>query len=390
MMDLVKAKMEQAIDILKELNIDLWMIFCRESDMMADPSLALVVGHKVVWQSAFFFFRSGQTLALVGNYDASDFERARRFRTVVPYVEDCGPKIRQIIEENAPQSIALNYSPSDDAADGLTHGMFLLLNEYLEGSEYRTRFISSEKIISLLRGRKTREEVELISSAAFMAADCWNKALKSIRAGMTEIEIGQLIDHSIKLLGGENSFDTIVNAGAKSSPGHGHPTKAVLEPGDLLHVDFGVRLQNYCSDIQRLVYVRRKNESAPPPELLAAFDKVREVIDETAKLYRPGAVGHEIDAVARQILTRAGYPEYQHALGHQIGRSVHDGSALVGPFWKRYGVAPKIPLEKGNVFTVELGIELPGIGYVGLEEDLEVTEKGGRFLCPRQTELAVI
>lgn len=389
-MDLVKAKMEQAIDILKELDFDLWMIFCRESDMMADPALALVVGHKVVWQSAFFFFRSGETLALVGNYDASDFERAGRFQTVVPYVEDCGPKIREIIAGRSPRTIALNYSPSDDAADGLTHGMFLLLKEYLEGSEYPSRFISSEKIISLLRGRKTREEVELISSAAFMAEDCWTQALKSIRAGMTEIEIGKLIDENIRSLGGVNSFDTIVNAGAKSLPGHGHPTDAVLEPGDLLHVDFGVRLHNYCSDIQRLAYLRKKNENAPPSDLLAAFNKVREVIDETSKLYRPGALGFEIDAVARQILTGAGYPEYQHALGHQIGRSVHDGSALVGPLWKRYGTAPQIPLEKGNVFTVELGIELPGIGYVGLEEDLEVTEKGGRFLCPRQTELVII
>ena len=389
-MDIIKAKIEQVEEILEELNIDLWLIFCRETDMMADPSLALAVGHKVVWQSAFFYFRNGETVALVGNYDASDFEKAGRFKRVVPYVEDCGQSIREILEKADPKSIALNYSANDDAADGLTHGMYLLLSEYLQGTAYPSRFMSSEKLVSLLRGRKTKEELDLISAAAFMATDCWNKSIKEFKQGMTEKEIGSLIDSNVESLGGTNSFDTIVNAGAKSSPGHGHPTDARFEPGDLLHIDFGVRLHDYCSDIQRLAYLRNKGETSPPPELTRAFNKVKEVIDETSSLYQPGALGYQIDGVARKIITEAGYSEYQHALGHQIGRSVHDGSAIIGPRWKRYGNTPSIPLELGNVFTVELGIELDGIGYVGLEEDLVVTEKGGRFLCPRQTESIVL
>jgi len=244
--------------------------------------------------------------------------------------------------------------------------------------------------MSLLRGRKTKEEINLILSAAFLAADCWNKSLKEIKAGMTEKEIAGIIDTNIAKLGAVNSFETIVNAGAKTSPGHGHPTEAILEPGDLLHIDFGARLEGYCSDIQRLAYVRKKNEMTPPAKLGAAFNKVRDVIDATSLLYRPGAKGYRIDAVARKMLKENGYVEYQHALGHQIGRSVHDGAAIIGPRWKRYGDTPMIPLEEGNVFTVELGIELAGIGYVGLEEDLAVTREGGKFLCPRQTDLIVL
>jgi Xaa-Pro aminopeptidase len=389
-MDLIKAKIEQAIEILDELNIDLWIIFCRESDMMADPALALVVGHKVVWQSAFFFSRKGETIALVGNFDASDFERSRRFQKVMPYVQDCGKEIQKIVKKINPRNIALNFSRDNDAADGITHGMFLLLSEYLKGTVYARRFVSSEKLMSLLRGRKTKEEINLISSAAFLTTDCWNKSLKEIRSGMTEKEIAGIIDNNIAKMGAVNSFDTIVNAGAKTSPGHGHPTGAILEPGDLLHIDFGARLEGYCSDIQRLAYVRRENETAPPAKLTAAFNKVRGIIDETSKLYRPGAKGYRIDAVARKMLKDDGYEVYQHALGHQIGRSVHDGAAIVGPRWKRYGDTPTIPLEEGNVFTVELGIEVPGIGYVGLEEDLAVTDEGGKFLCPRQINLIVL
>ena len=389
-MDLVKAKIEQATEILRELDIDLWMIFLRESDMMADPALDLVVGHKVVWQSAFFISKSGETMALVGNYDAADFERSGRFRKVRPYIEDCGKEIRKAVEKFDPGKLALNFSTNDIAADGLSHGMYLLLMEYLKGTPYTDRVISSEQIISLLRGRKIPQEIKLISTAAFMATDCWRKSIKQIKTGMTERQIADLIDGNIRKLGGVNSFDTIVNAGAKSSPGHGHPTDAILEPGDLLHIDFGARVDGFCSDIQRLAYFKHENESGPPENLARAFKKIKDIIDETSKMYKPGVKGFTIDAKARKVLNEDNYPEYQHALGHQIGRSVHDGAAIVGPKWKRYGITPTIPLEENNVFTVELGIELEGIGYVGLEEDLAVTENGGKFLCPRQTELIVI
>jgi Xaa-Pro aminopeptidase len=194
----------------------------------------------------------------------------------------------------------------------------------------------------------------------------------------------------IKKEGGTNSFETIVNAGAKTTPGHGHPTDAKLQPGDLLHIDFGAKLDEFCSDLQRLAYFKKQDEAGAPEELIKAFDKVKEVIDKTSELYRPDKKGYQIDAEARRILKESDYPVYQHALGHQIGRATHDGAAIVGPKWKRYGDAPYIPLEEGNVFTVELGIDVADIGYVGLEEDLVVTKDGGKFLCPRQEELIII
>jgi Xaa-Pro aminopeptidase len=389
-MDLIKAKIEQALGILDELDIDMWLIFCRESDMMADPSFPLVVGNKIVWQSAFFYCRSGETIAMVGNYDAADFEKSGCFNEVIPYVKDCGAEIKKIVQKHKPGKIALNYSINDPSADGLTHGMFELLNRYLKGTVYTKRFISSEQLVSLLRGRKTKQELDRITKAVQHANQMWKKSLKSIKPGMTEIQIARLIESNLEKNGITIAFETIVNAGSKTSPGHGMPSEAVLEPGDLLHIDFGAKYKDYCSDLQRLAYVRRSGEDTPPPELLAAFDMVKEVIEKSVKIYRPGTKGYRIDAAARKILRDNGYPVYQHALGHQLGRSVHDGAGLVGPKWKRYGTSPEIPLEKNNVFTAELGIEVKNIGYVGLEEDLVVKEEGGEFLCTPQTKLEII
>jgi Xaa-Pro aminopeptidase len=389
-MDLIKAKLEQAIDILNELDIDLWLIFCRESDVMADPALDMIVGHSVVWQSAFFICRDGRTEALVGNYDEADFVRSGRFETVRTYVEDCGKEIKNTIEKYNPRKLAVNYSRNNPAADGLTHGMYLVLMDYLMGTVYKDRVISSENILSLLRGRKIPQEVELISKAAIQAEKCWQQSLKKIKTGMTEKDIAKIIDRNIADTGGTPSFNTTVNAGSKDMIGHSLPSEKKLEAGDLLHVDMGIRLKGFCSDIQRLAYYKRDGENEPPKTLTKAFNMVKSIIDETARLYLPGKKGFTIDAIARRMLKDNGYDVYQHALGHQIGRSVHDGAAIVGPKWKRYGTSVMIPLEEGNTFTVELGINLKDIGYVGLEEDLEVTNRGGRFLCPRQQELTII
>jgi Xaa-Pro aminopeptidase len=388
-MDLIKEKIDQAAGILNELDIDLWLVVVRETSLMADPVLPLVIGEDVVWQSFFVFTRDGETAALVGNFDRDLFVRTQRFDEVLTYTQEAGTALRKLIKQFNPQKIAVNYSTDNPAADGLTHGMFLMLYRYLAETPYKDRLVSAQGFCSKLRSRKLPAEIDLLSNAAKAGCMAWDAAMVQIAPGLTEIEIGNIIDTCIAETGGQPSFPTIVNAGDKSDPGHGRPTEATLEAGDLLHVDFGVRLEGYCSDIQRLIYFRKSAKEKPPKELVKAFDTIMGIVEKTADACRPGMEGWEVDAMARKILTDAGYPEYPHALGHQLGRDAHDGGAVLGPKWDRYGTTPMIPLEIGNVFTLELGVRLEGIGYVGLEEDVALEDSGARFLCPRQKKLIV-
>ncbi len=388
-MNPVKEKIEQAHGILKELGIDSWLVFVRETSMMADPVIPLVVGHEVTWQSFFLYTKEGKSFALVGNFDKDNFERSGCFDEVLTYTAGPKEEFLRLVQRVDAKKIALNYSPSDAASDGLTHGMYLQLNEYLEGTPHADKFISAEQLVSKLRSRKNPGEITLLKKAAEIACEVWDEVELKIKPGMIEIDIAGLIEKAIVKRGCTISFDTLVNAGDKTDSGHGLPTVAKLSAGDLLHVDFGVRYENYCSDIQRLLYFNRPKEKKPPAELIDAFDTVNEIITSTAKICKPGKKGHEIDALARQILNEYGYPEYQHALGHQLGRSVHDGGAVLGPKWERYGNTPEILLEEGNVFTLELEIILPGIGCVGLEEDVAINNGAAKFLSKRQSKLAV-
>jgi Xaa-Pro aminopeptidase len=105
---------------------------------------------------------------------------------------------------------------------------------------------------------------------------------------------------------------------------------------------------------------------------------------------RPGVQGIEIDGIARKFLTEAGYEEFPHALGHQVGRFPHDGTALLGPAWEKYAHKPFQRLERGMVFTIEPRLTVTGKGIATIEEMVVVTEDGADWLSTPQRELVLI
>jgi len=103
-----------------------------------------------------------------------------------------------------------------------------------------------------------------------------------------------------------------------------------------------------------------------------------------------GGQGIEVDKVSRETITAAGFEEFPHALGHQVGRFAHDGTALLGPAWEKYSRKPFELIEKGMVFTLEPRLTVRGRGIATIEEMVLVTEQGAEFLSTPQRELLLI
>jgi Xaa-Pro aminopeptidase len=137
-------------------------------------------------------------------------------------------------------------------------------------------------------------------------------------------------------------------------------------------------------------YLLDEGESEPPEDVVAAWDAIWASMDAGAAVLRPGVAGHEVDAAARASLVAGGYDEPMHAFGHQLGRAVHDGGALLAPLWDRYGDAPRGLVEEGHVYTLEYGAPVPGRGFIALEEDVLVTADGLEWLSTPQRELWLV
>lgn len=394
MSSLVQEKVEQAIGILAELGMDLWLTFVRETAASADPVLPLIYGHgDLTWQSALILTRSGERVAIVGRYDAETAQRLGAYATIIPYDESVRPELLAVLERMDPAQIALNYSADDYLADGLSHGLYQVLQGYLAGTPFAGRLVSAAKVIAALRGRKTATEVERIRAAVETTRRIYERTFDYAQPGMTEIEVRDFMVDQMAEFGVGPAWHVAncpaVNAGPDSPLGHVGATELRLARGQLLHFDFGVQQDGYCSDIQRVVYFLAPGESRPPEPVQRGFDTVARAIQAAVAAMKPGVLGKEVDAVARGIVTGAGYPEYKYGTGHQLGRLAHDGGGILGPEWERYGDTGCRPLEAGQVYTVEPGLAVPGYGYLGLEEDVLVTEAGAEFLGAPQTALVL-
>jgi Xaa-Pro aminopeptidase len=393
-MSIQEEKLSQAVAIMNELDIDMWITLVRESETSPDPVLELTLGRNITWLSAFIITREGDKTAIVGSLDEPGVSSTNLYTTVIPYVASMREDLLKVLNGADPGKIAVNFSTSDVLADGLSHGAYLTLKDYLEGTPYTDRLVSAGSIIGALRGRKSSEELERISGAISITEEILSELTGDLKPGLTEKNVADIITGGVMKRGLEAAWDIdhcpAVFTGPDSAGAHYSPTDREIEPGHVLNVDFGVKYLEYCSDMQRTWYFRRSSGEQIPDEVQRAFEAVRDAVRKASEALEPGIEGWKIDDVARSHITSLGYEEYPHALGHQIGRKAHDGSGLLCPRWERYGTLPFEKVEKGQVYTLEPRATIKDYGVATVEEIVVVEDKGCRFLTHPQVDLWVI
>jgi len=391
---LIQEKVKQAVGILKEFGIDCWITFTRESQINGDPTLPFLAPGDVTWHSAFIIRADGNSQAIVGLYDQTAIAETGAYAEVVGYVTGIKEPFQNYMKKLSPRTIAVNYSKGSEICDGLTHGMFLTLRDLLAEIGLADRLVSAEKVVSALRERKSASEIRSIKEAVRQTLAIFEKVSRFIRPGKTEKEIALFMKEEVEarkllLAWGETTCPSVFT-GPETAQAHYAPTDRKVEPGQILNMDFGIKVDGYCSDLQRTFYVLENGQREAPSDVRRGFETIVRAVESSRRAMRPGSSGLEVDAVARKIVVDAGYAEFPHALGHQVGRFPHDGTALLGPKWEKYAQKPFQSLEEGMVFTIEPRLTVPGRGVVTIEEMVVVTRDGAEWLSVPQREIFLI
>jgi Xaa-Pro aminopeptidase len=232
--------------------------------------------------------------------------------------------------------------------------------------------------MSELRAVKDPDEIERLRAAA-AAAD---RAMLSVTAeglsGRTEAEVSRHIRDLLMTEGHDDAGFSIVASGPNSASPHHEPGIRTINAGDAVVLDIGGTKAGYASDTSRTAFV-----GEPPADFLSLFAVLHEAQAAACAAVRPGAPAAEIDAVARDIITDAGYGEaFLHRTGHGIGMETHEEPYIVA--------SNAAPLVAGNAFSVEPGIYIRETWGARIEDIVVCTDAGGERLNTTSTELYLV
>ena len=229
----------------------------------------------------------------------------------------------------------------------------------------KVRWVSDDNAVEKLRAVKDADEIARMRAAALLISDVFRKVLPVIRPGISELDVAAEIEYGIKRGGGSGpSFETIVASGPRSAWAHARPTAKLLGKSELVVLDQGAILQNYCSDMTRTVFVGRA-----PARVRRMYQAVLQAQEAAKRAIRPGIRAGDVDRAARRTLKRFGLARYfTHSTGHGLGIEVHE--------MPRLGKGEETLLQEGMVVTVEPGAYLEGIGGIRIEDDVIVTAQG--------------
>ena len=243
------------------------------------------------------------------------------------------------------------------------------LLERLRKADLPVHLMPTENTVESLRAVKGAHELDLTRRAVLCAETAFRQLTAWMQPGMTEAAVARRLEASLVAAGAEGpSFPIIVAAGPNSAKPHAVPGNRAIAPGEPILLDWGARVEGYCSDISRTVVF------GPPDERFRqVYTVVREAQAAAVAAIRAGVHGRAVDAVAREVIARAGYEgRFGHSLGHGTGLVVHEAPRL--------SPHSEDTLEAGMLVTVEPGIYLPDWGGVRLENQVVVTENGAEIL----------
>jgi Xaa-Pro aminopeptidase len=236
-----------------------------------------------------------------------------------------------------------------------------ILRGALKKAQVPVKLLATNGIVEKIRIVKEPDEIVLLQKAAEITDATFNAVAPRLKAGMTELQIAWELEKAFHDNGSEGlAFPTIVGSGPNAALAHAKPSSRIVGAGEPIVIDMGGIYQGYKNDITRTVCVGKAD---------ARFKEIYNIVleaQQTASIQiRTGMTGKEADAIARDIIVKAGYgADFGHSLGHGVGLEEHESPRLA--------VTSGDILEDGMVFTVEPGIYLTGWGGVRIEDTVRL------------------
>lgn len=302
-----------------------------------------------------------------------EVEKARTYVDfdVVGYADSENPwvKIHAQLKRQSINTIAVEFDH-----------LILSKSDGLKSVFNNIHFTNLSPYINQLRLIKSDDEIQKMIKAGQYADRCFDIGFEfaASKKHITEMDVVAKIEFEMKRQGiSEMSFETMVLTGARAANPHGVPEPFEIEHNKLLLFDLGVMSQGYASDASRTISIGQPSDFDRK-----IYDITRQAQQAAFEFVKPGVTAFEIDQVARDIITKAGYGEYfTHRTGHGIGMDVHEFPSIGG--------SEDITIEKGMCFSIEPGIYIPNQVGVRIEDCLYVTETGAKSFTQTSKDLLI-
>lgn len=387
---------------MQRADVDAWVVLAREN--ANDPIAAHVGAENAGGLAAFLFFVDEQgsleSLAISPETEATALAEVTPLDSVVsvPRGTSMYDHVAAELGARDPLRIAVNSS-TRNIADGLSWTQRNQLEEAL-GPRLTDRLVSSEEVIIEWLSVKLPREVEIMRRAAELTERLELEAYATVVPGeTTDADLARFLKRRMAELGVEDGWAPDQNPNVNSGPdrGHSHATEKVIQPGDVIQTDFGIRVHDtWVTDIQRFAYVLRPGETEAPPEMVERWEHAREGSRAAFDAMRPGVTGWDVDRAQREVLERHGSIPIIWSTGHPVGYWAHDvgprlGGAAGGT--PASGDAAR-PLRPGHTFAFDGFFGWPQedgtTKTISVEEMAVVTQDGAEWLIEPQEEWILI
>ncbi len=387
---------------MQRAGVDAWVVFGREN--ANDPIAAHVGAENAGGLAAFLFYGDGngglESLAISPVTEATALSEVSPLDSVhaIPRGMSTYEAVAAEMRARDPRQIAVNSS-GRNIADGLSWTQRNALEAAL-GPSLTSRLVSSEEIVVEWLSVKLPREVDIMRRAAALTEDLELEAYAQIVPGeTTDADVARFLKQRMAELGVTDGWAPDQNPNVNSGPdrGHSHSTEKVIQPGDVIQTDFGIKVHDrWVTDIQRFAYVLRPGETEAPPEMQERWEHAREGSRVAFAAMRPGARGWDVDLAQRKVLEARGSIPIIWGTGHPVGYWAHDVGPSLG------GAAGGRPPRGGSARELRPGHTFAYDGFFGwtredgttktisVEEMVVVTEDGAEWLVPPQEEWVLV